>query len=441
MNKIIKNASWIIICRIVQSLLGFIISMMSARYLGPSNYGIINYAQSLVVFVTPVMLLGFNNIIVQEVVNDPDKEGEIMGTALSYSVVSSFVCAFAVCAFAYFFNNDDRVTVIVCFLFTTNLIFQALDQIEYWYQAKLLSKYSSIVGLFAYTVVSIYRLYLLFTHKSVYWFAISYSLDYLIISAMLIAIYKKLGGQAFSVSSKCAKRMFRKSKSYIAAAMMITVFTQTDKIMLNEMVDSSATGFYSAAVVLSGITTFVFQAIIDSFRPKLFEDIKEDVGKYESGMVMLYNLIIYASLIQCVCMTLLAKPIVQLTYGEGYMQSVAALRIVVWVTTFSYIGVVRNIWILTEDKQRYLTPINTCGAISNVVLNFIFIPIMGINGAALASLLSQFITNVGTGFIFKAIRHNNTLMFRALEPQLFLKTVKIVMSEIFKRRDNTDSQE
>ena len=67
-RKVIHNAEWIVVCRIIQSILGLVVSMMTARYLGPSNYGVISYAASLVAFVTPVMQLGFNSILVQEII-------------------------------------------------------------------------------------------------------------------------------------------------------------------------------------------------------------------------------------------------------------------------------------------------------------------------------------------------------------------------------------
>ena len=76
-NKVIKNASWIIVGRIAQSIVGMLIAMITARFLGPSNYGLINYASSIVAFAVPIMQLGLSNILVQELVNNKEKEGEI----------------------------------------------------------------------------------------------------------------------------------------------------------------------------------------------------------------------------------------------------------------------------------------------------------------------------------------------------------------------------
>lgn len=89
-NRVWKNASWIIAVQIVKAAIAFIITVLTARYLGPSNYGLINYAASLVSFVTPLLYLGFTGILVQELIINPEKEGEILGTAIALSIVSSF---------------------------------------------------------------------------------------------------------------------------------------------------------------------------------------------------------------------------------------------------------------------------------------------------------------------------------------------------------------
>ena len=64
MNRVAKNATWIIGCRIVQAVFALLINMLTARYLGPSSYGLITYASSLVAFVVPIMQLVFNAILV-----------------------------------------------------------------------------------------------------------------------------------------------------------------------------------------------------------------------------------------------------------------------------------------------------------------------------------------------------------------------------------------
>ena len=435
-NKVIKNASWIIGIQIVKSLLGLVISMLTARFLGPSNFGLINYAASIVAFVTPIMYLGLNGVLVQEIVNTPEKEGEILGTSVTMTFLSSLLCVIGVISFAAAVNRGERETVIVCALYSTLLIFQSLELLNYWFQAKLLSKYASGVALFAYAVISGYKIYLLAAHKSIYWFALSNALDYMIIVIGLFIVYKRLGGGRLRFNLSTARRLWGKSRYYIVSNMMIAIFAQTDRIMLKLMINDAATGYYSAAVACAGMTGFVFVAIIDSFRPLIFDDKKTDEIRYEKDMCRLYGIIIYLSLLQSLVITLFSGLIIKILYGAAYSASINALKLIVWYTTFSYLGSVRNIWILAENKQKYLWIINLSGALANVALNYILIPITGIMGAALASLVTQIFTNVIIGFIIRPIRYSNTLMLRALNPKEMTKAIKALIKRGMAENEN-----
>ncbi len=432
MNKVAKNAAWVIGVRIVQSLLALVINMLTARYLGPSNFGLITYAASLVAFVVPIMKLGFSDVMVQSIVNEPNAEGKILGTSIVLNLISALACIVGVTAFAYAVSPTEKETFLVCLLYSFVLLAQALEQVLYWFQAKLMSKYTSIIGLAAYVIVTGYKIFLLVTGKSVYWFALSYTLDYAIISIAAIFVYRKLGGQKLSFSWNVGKQMFARSHHYILSSMMVTVFAQTDKIMIKIMIDEAATGYYGAAVTCAGLTGFVFSAIIDSFRPYIFDGAKIEESVFRYRMTMLYSIVIYLSLAQSACMTLFSRLVILILYGDAYTPAIAALEIIVWYTTFSYLGSVRNIWILANEKQHYLWKINLSGALANVILNAFLIPKMGINGAAIASLITQIFTNVIVGYIIKDIRPNNRIMVEALKPD-YLKNAAIKLRHIHKQ--------
>ena len=424
LNKVVKNAGWIIGVRIAQSLLSFVISILTARYLGPSNYGIISYAASLVAFVTPVMYLGINSIIVQDLIENSEEEGRILGSSLLINIVSSLFCIIGVVSFSYICNPGEPTTVLVCFLYSFLLVFQAVDILQYWFQAKLLSKYTSILMLLAYFVVSVYKLIILALQKSLLWFAISNAIDYMLIAVGLYFIYKKLNGEKLQFSKSTAKRLLTKGKHYIVSSMMVIIFSQTDKIMLKSMLGSEHVAYYSVAVTCAGITSFVFSAIIDSMRPVIFENQKLGVEQFEGSVKLLYCIVIYMSLAQSVIISLFSKYIINLIYGSEYIGAVSPLRTIVWYTTFSYLGSVRNIWILSQNLQRYLWIINLSGAIANVVLNYFMIPIWGADGAAIASLITQIFTNVIIGYIIKPIRPNNKLMLSGLNINNLLYIIK-----------------
>lgn len=423
-NKIAKNASWIIISRIIQSILGLFISMLIARYLGPQNFGLLSYAASLVGFVSPLVFLGLNNVLVQEITKNPDEEGVIIGTSILLSIISAMVCMFGVFIFTFIANVGETETIIVSSLYSLILIFQVLDLIEYWFQSKLLSKYSSMIALVSYIIVSGYKVILLISQKNIYWFSISNVLGYFIISIFLTLLYFKLGGQKFSFSKDVGRRLFAKSKYYILSGLMIGIFAQTDKIMIKLMISDTATGYYSAAVTVASIASFVYVAIIDSFRPVIFKYFEESKEKFEFNMKRLYSIVIYISFVQAIMMTIFSRFIIDVLYGSSYLGAINSLRIICWYTTFSYLGSVRNIWILCMNLQKYLLTINLSGAILNIILNFMLIPYIGIEGAAIASFATQFFSNFIIGFIIAPLRVNNELIISSLNPKYVISIFK-----------------
>ncbi len=430
-SQILNNAKWIIICKITQSLLQFVAGMLSARYLGPANYGVISYATSIMSFTLPIMKLGFDATLVYELVKEPHKEGEIMGTSLILNLLSSVLCYGAIFSFVSVVNADDTVIIIVCLLHATALFFAALEMIQYWFQYKLWSKYTSIVTLFSCTLVSAYKIYLLATQKSVYWFAFSHAIEYAIIGFVLLFIFLKKTSCRFCFSLTRAKSMLSKSRHYILASLMIIIIQNTDHIMLINMVSEEENGYYSAAITSVIVVQFVYYAIVDSFRPMILEyKEKGNEDQYKLNMSRLFCVVLYLVFLQCVVFVVFAKLIITVLYGVNYAPAVKVLRILVFYFFFAFMGVVRNVWILAEQKQKYLLGINITGAVFNIVLNSFLIPYYGACGAAFASFLTQFFMNFVLGFVFKPIREANFIMLRGLNPKFLFKESKTIFTDL-----------
>ncbi len=435
--KVKKNAAWIIGCKIAQSILAFVISMLTARYMGPSNYGLLTYAQSIGTFVVPLMQLGLNWIIVYELINDPENEPKILGTSILLSLGSGLFCIIGIFMFTSFVNTGEHETILVCVLYSINLLFQAVELIQYWFQSKYLSKYTSVVSLIAYVIVSGYKVFLLVTKKSVAWFAISYSIDYFLISFTLLYLYKHLTNNRLCFSMAVAKKLLSKSKYYIITGLMINVFLQTDRVMLKLMLGNASNGIYSAAATCAGVGGFVFLAIIDSMRPFILQNKKDNNGLFEYSTMQLYSIIIYSAFLYAFALTVFSNIIVMILYGKDYSASAGVLRILSWCMILQYYGGAKDIWILAEEKQKYLIPLNFTGAISNIVLNYIFIQLFAEKGAAIASLLTMFITNVAMIAIIPALRHNTHILIQSTNPKYMSNAIRSIINNV--KRKNTNN--
>ncbi len=419
-NKVVKNATWIIVCKALEAILHLVITMFTTRYLGPANYGVINYAASVMAFAVPFMHLGVRSILINEFVNAPTRKGQTLGTALFLNFASSFLCVLGVVCFAYVANHDETETIIVCLLYSVSLIFQAVEILQYWFQERLLSKYVSVSMLLAYIFMSVYQVLILLDGKGIYWFATSETLKHLAIALLLIFQYRRHGGERLSLSFPLARKLLSRGKHYILANLMLTVFSQTDKIMLKQMCGDTETGYYAAAVTCASVANFVFLAIVDSARPLIFKSQLESKEAFEKNMILLYSVVGWLSFLQCLGFTVFAPLLIHILYGSAYTPAVSLLRVTVWYTAIAHVGLARDIWILAQERQDYMWKMNIFGAVANVALNFVLIPSLGGMGAAIASLISQFVATIGMCFIFKNLRHVNVLMLRGMDPRMLI---------------------
>lgn len=413
-NKETKNASWIIGGRIVQMLLSLFVSILTARYLGPGNYGLINYATAYVSFFTALCNLGLNSVIIKDFVDHPDEQGEAIGSALTMRFVSSLLSAAMIVGIVSIVDKDEPLTIIVTALCSLGAIFHIFETFNYWFQYQYKSKVTSVVTLVAYVITSAYKIVLLILQKDVRWFAFATSVDYIAVAVFLIIVYKKHGGAKLKFSFKKSKSLLKVSYNYILASLLVAIYGQTDKLMLKQFLGEVEVGYYGVATAVCAMWTFVLQAIIDSIYPTVLSLHGVDKKAFERKNRQLYAIVFYVSCFVSLMFVLFGRWGVVLLYGDAYAPAGLTLKIVTWYTAFSYLGVARNAWTVSEGKQRYLKYMYCFAALLNVVLNFLFIPLMGAPGAALASLITQIFTSIGLPYCFKGMRPNAKLMVDAI---------------------------
>lgn len=413
-NKEFRNAGWLIGGRIIQMSLSLIVGILTARYLGPSNYGLINYGAAYVAFFTSFCTLGINSIIIKNFVDKHTEQGETIGTALVLRIIASILSSIMIITVVNIIDYGEKDTILVTSLCSIALVFQVFDTINYWFQYRYQSKITSIATLLAYIIVSIYKIILLFTNKSIIWFALASSIDYIVIALFLYFSYKYNCGPKLAFSKSKAKELLGSSYHYIISGMMVAIYNQTDKLMLKQMLGQVDVGFYSAASTICNMWVFVLSAIIDSIVPTIMSLYEKNQEAFERKNKQLYSIVFYVSVSVSIFFLLFGKNIILILYGDEYILATNPLKIITWYTAFSYLGVARNAWIVCENKQKYLKYIYLGAVIINIILNFVLIPILGASGAALASLITQIFTSIILPCFIRELQPNVKLMIDAI---------------------------
>ncbi len=419
-NKSAQNAGWMIGGKIIQMIVSLIVGLLSARYLGPSNYGLINYAAAYVAFFTALCNLGINSVLVKEIIDNPENEGRVLGTSLMLKTMSSVLSALMIVAIVFVIDHDKPTTIAVVSLSTIGMVFHVFDTFNYWFQSKLKSKYVTGSTLIAYIITAVYRIVLLALHADVKMFALATSVDYFCVAIFIWISYKRCGGKKLSISFAYAKSLLSKSMHFILPSVMVSIYNQTDKVMLKQMISETELGYYSTAVTLTTIWCFVLQAIIDSIYPSIMKAAKVNEELFVKKNKQLYSIVFYISMAVSVLFVCFGHIAIQIMYGEAYLPAATPLKITTWLTAFSYLGVARNAWIVSKNKQKHLIYVYVSAAILNVLLNLVCIPLWGASGAAVASLIAQILTSIVVPFFIKELRENSIMMIEAI----FLKGVR-----------------
>ncbi|MBQ0036870.1 MAG: flippase [Firmicutes bacterium] len=411
-SRFAKNASWMLTGRIIQMGLVFVTTMFIARYLGPTDYGSIQHTYSYVAFFAQVCALGMNEIVVKELIDNKEKNDEILGTMIVFRMVIAIASIFVLYVLITAIKKSP-ILVLLTVLQSLSLIFQTFDCITYFYQSKLMAHKTAKINIIAYTLTSIFRVVCLLLKRDVKWFAFAVSLDYIVIAVLLLYVYFR-DGYKFKFSINTGKMLLARSWHYLFADIMVAVYGQADKLLLGGLLDDKAVGLYSAATQLCNAWPIVLMSIIDSASPIIIELFKEDKQAFKKKLKQLYASIFYIGVFVAIALTILSNFIITTIYGVDYSEASILLKICSWNTIFAYLGVSRTIWMQCNDKLKYEKQIALVGVIANVVLNYSLIKVFGAIGAAIALTLTQFITNFVMVYILKPTRENAKLIIEGI---------------------------
>ena len=403
--------------QVLRILAGLFVGIYVARYLGPEQFGIYSYAVAFAALFGAIAKLGLDGIVVRDLVDHPDKRDIYLGTAFWLKLIGALLTLITL-AFAVQFTDNDATTNLYIFIIGSGLIFQSFDVVDYYFQSKVLSKYVSISKLIQLALSSILKLYFIIIQADLFWFVLVSLIDQISFGFSLAFAYwrQKIGSFFWRFSVGTAKAMLRNSWPLILSGIAVIIYMRIDQIMIKEMLGEREVGLYSAAVKLSEAWYFVPVIITSSLFPAIVKAKKINLELYHQRLQRLCTLMAWLAIAIALPVTFLADSVVSLLYGYHYREAGSVLAIHIWGAVFVFLGVSSGAFFTVENYTKKTFYRTALGAFSNVMFNVILIPRYGINGAAIASVLSQFIANFAYDLFDSSIRNLVIIKTRALFP-------------------------
>ena len=414
--KYFKNTSWLLGEKILRMIVGLFVGIWVARYLGPEQFGLFSYAQAFVGLFTAIAGLGLDSIIVRELVKDPTKQAVLLGTAFYLKLIGASLVLLAL-AGAVTLSHQDSLTTWLIFIIASATVFQSFNIIDFFFQAKVLSKYVVYVNIISLLISSFVKIGLILTNASLIAFAWVILFDSVILMLGFVYYFQrhaKLNIKKLNFSKATAINLLKDSWPLILSGLVISIYMKVDQIMIKEMLDAEAVGQYVAAVRLSEAWYFIPMVIASSLFPAIINAKKVSEEFYYAQLQKLYDLMVWIAIAIALPMTFLSDWVIDLLYGVQYDQSGAILMIHIWAGVFVFLGVASSRWFIVENLQKYSLYRTLAGALINVMLNYILIPIYGIYGAAYATLASQVVASYLFNITNKKLRYTFLLQTNAI---------------------------
>lgn len=407
-RKAFANAGWVFFDRIFRMATALLVGVWSARYLGPSQFGLLNFANVFPTVLMSLAGLGLANILITEIVRKGEyAENQLLGTAFILRLIAGSVSLFVIAVTIRLLYSDQPVLQAMVLFTSSVLVCQSVDVIDLHFQSRVKSRLSVVAKSVAFALSTLLRVYFLANDFSLLAFSSVVFVEATLSALILIFIYNREEGQhilQWRFNRVLAIRLLRLSWPLMISEFFIFVYMRSDQFMLKELATDLELGKFSAALRLSEVWYFIATAITSSFYPTIVALKTQNEEAFQRAFRKLLSLLASISILIAVFITFSSSFLVDLLYGQQYTGVDNILVIHIWSAVFVFIGVGSSYWFILHDRQRLLLLKTIAGATVNILLNLILIPHYGAIGTSIATLLAQMMSAYFMNYFIKEAR-------------------------------------
>ncbi|MFZ2844437.1 flippase [Psychrobacter sp.] len=410
------NTAWLMGEKILRMFIGLFVGIWVARYLGPEQFGLLSYAQSFVFLFTAVATLGLDSIVVRELVRDESQRDVLLGTSFTLKLIGS-ICILPLLWVAVQFTSNDSYTNLLIFIIASGTIFQSFNVIDFYYQSTVKSKYVAFANTITLGLSSIIKIVLILNNASLTAFAIVGVFDSAILGLGLIYFYTLKSHHLISpwcLDVSLAIRLLLDSWPLAIGSFAAIIYMQIDQVMIGTLKDSRYVGYYAVAVKLSTLWLFITTTIVSTFSPYFTKIFQKNIEMFDCRLQLIYNILMKLSFLICITIYLNSDFIIIYLYGKDYQPAVNILDIYIWSNIFVFMSNASWLFYINHELHKIASYRLVVGAIINVLLNFYLIPLYSLKGAAVATLISYFISSYLVNIFFQDTRKNFIFQTRAI---------------------------
>lgn len=416
-KTIAKNTVLMTAASILQKIIAFVYFAIIARHFGAGDTGSYFFAMSFVTIFSVFIDLGLSNVLVRE---GAKKINKIEDYLSSIFFVKLFTSIFTYLLIIFFINilNYNLDTKILVYIAGITIIFDSVHLSFYGALRSVGNLFFESVGMFfSQLLTMILGGFFIYFNFPLYFLMIAFlipSFLNVVYVSLIIKIKYKIKLKAI-YDPEVLKYFFPIAVPFALAAIFNRVYSYIDSIILSKLASAEVVGWYSIPYKTSYAFQFIPIALVAAVYPRFSEYFfsNKERLKYIFEYALKYLLILAFPI--AVGIFILADDIIINIFSIEYINSIPALKILIFATVFIFMNFLLGAFLNACDRQKTQTVLVGVVMILNIILNFLFIPKFGVSGAALAALLGNIVITIVSFFIVpKIIQISFRFIFKTL---------------------------
>lgn len=368
-----------------------LITIYTARYLGPEKLGIITYALSLVALIIPIAQLGTQTLIFDRIVKNKESGIKLVISSTMirwkiYLILSiTGICFFSVD------STTSKQEIIVLLLAICSGYFTVQDAYAPYFDATLKAKVNSIASQVGLIIALAFRLILVLISAQFIFFVI----PYIVQSAIPYFIRKKyflneaVEIKGFQNKQKYNKFIFGAGVPLALSSFSVVVYLKVSQIIIANKFGSFEVGIYSAASLISQGWNFLPIIVMTVLLTKVLND-KNNKNK---GFSFVFFVCSFLCLLIIMVVGSMKVLLLELTFGSEFIDAVPIITPMLFATLFSVLGTISYRVIISSGGYKFLMIKMFFSAVVNVILCYILIDVYGLLGAAYSLLITEILSS------------------------------------------------
>lgn len=390
-RRIFFNTLWMLFDRVFILVLKLVVIVKIANYYGPQEYGMYQYAVSVVAIFEMCVTFVDGRVVKKKYENNAP-ENLVWNATLSRMLFSVLALLIGTIYLLLSGENAEYNLIFIILLLNSiiiNVRFGMQNRYEYIYKAKKIVISSNI----ALTIGGFLQLVAVYFNFAISVIAIITAISSLICLVIIYKQYQKDFGSIFKgkFSRKIIQELVQESIPLAIAASCATIYSRCDSIMIGNMLSKAEVGIYAIAVNLIHVVEIALIPIRESVFPKMIQLYRTDLKQYERRYIQITAVMTWVYILG-VSASFIILPILFEFMNAEYALAYPIYKIYVISAFFMYNAGLRAGHYAIINRGSILMYSQIISVIANVILNYLLIKTIGVYGAAIATVITECIS-------------------------------------------------